>query len=79
MQHNNDLYFERRVTTLEMQFERIDIKLDNSVNKDDFQLEMAKIDHKIDESINKMVWKLGGLIIDFVSAYPFILQYFGHK
>lgn len=86
MHQNNDMYFERRITTLEMKFENIDKKLDsiiagqsNFVTKQDFQLELAKIDHKIDKSINKMVWKLGSIIIGWMTIYPFILQYFGHR
>jgi hypothetical protein len=95
-QLNNDMYFERRVTTLEMKFENIDKKLDdlisgqiNFVTKQDLQLaatkfdnnlqlELAKIDHKIDKSINKMVWKLGSIIVAWITIYPFILQFF-HK
>ncbi len=112
MQHNNDIYFERRITVLEMQFERIDKKLDdlilNQVTKSELQIELAKIntkldlelnkidskldilenkidkkliglEAKIDKSVNKIAWKVGSIVIAWITIYPFVLQYFGQK
>jgi hypothetical protein len=95
MQHNNDIYFERRMTTLEMEYKNITEKLDNLISsqsllaknsdldnfvtRNEFNLAMVKIDNKIDRVINKAIWKIGALIVAFMTTYPFILQYFIHK
>lgn len=118
-QPNNDIYFERRITTLEMQFERIDEKLDELIvsqsylaTKHDLNFEIVKLynkidgvcqkldnkidisfstldtkietiyiklDNKINNVTNKVIWKLGSIIIVWITIYPFILQYFSHK
>lgn len=103
MQHNNDIYFERRITTLEMQFERIDKKLDdiisiqaNFISKQDLNFEITKLtnkmdviyqkldnkidtnsitlDNKIENMKNKIIWKVGGVIVAWITIYPFVLQ-----